>query len=201
MTRRLAIPPAVEREIIAVSCQEDIAAFEHNIGIRCRPPNTATAAQFRERKLAEMEEMSRMGQAQNKRSRPASAPDSWRETQQMRPTSAMTKLETIFLPPTENRAAVRAPRHTRAFTLALSRNKTFCELDRSYQQWERRWHGEQLAKSKTSRKSMDAQQLRDTQSRRSVQRERFQTMAYSRFVAAARRKEPHAVDRLERWAR
>jgi hypothetical protein len=42
--------------------------------------------------------------------------------------------------------------------------------------------------------------MAQTQTRRRAQRERFQTMAYSRFVAAARRKEPHAMTRLQRWS-
>lgn len=67
---------------------------------------------------------------------------------------------------------VRTAVHTRSFNLALTRNKTFSELDESLRKRERRWRVEQLTKSRRLRTAADAAFLKQAQARRSVQRDR-----------------------------
>ena len=110
-----------------------------------------------------------------------------------RPQSAMSSLESFYVPRAENRQALHVPKQTKSFDLAVQQGRLFDELDLGYKPRLARWREKQLEKSVAVRIELEHERTERIRKRRDPQRERFQSLAYGRFVSAVRREEPHAL--------
>jgi hypothetical protein len=110
-----------------------------------------------------------------------------------RPKSAMSTLESIYTPHVENRKALHIPRQTKSFDLAIQSGRIFDDVDPSFAARQARLREKQLEQSIARRLELEHDRRETIRARRTPQRERFQSLAYGRFVASVRREEPHAV--------
>ena len=106
-----------------------------------------------------------------------------------------SRLEDIYAPKHENRRAMKQPHRTRSFDLALRRNQEFDAIDPKVGAFNRSFVQKALEETVAHRVSVDRSHRSKVASHREGQRERFNSLAYSRFIAAVRRREPHAVAR------
>ena len=112
---------------------------------------------------------------------------------QHRPKSAMSTLESMYAPQSENRQALHIPGQTKSFNLAIQCGRLFDDVDPSHASRLGKLRASQLEESIAVRLDEEHNRMDTIRSRRHGQRERFQSLAYGRFVASVRREEPHAV--------
>lgn len=152
---------------------------------------------YKETKLHEMENMKaeeeRLQLVATTRPRNGARPRSSLGLREHRPKSAMSTLESIYAPHSENRKALHIPRQTKSFDLAVQCGRLFDDVDPSFAPRLARLREKQLEDSIAVRLQKEQERKETIRSRRTPQRERFQSLAYGRFVASVRREEPHAV--------
>ena len=106
----------------------------------------------------------------------------------------MSSLEHFMVPHREKRRASRVPGR-RSFDLALRKNQEFDDIDPAVGRFNRSCEEQRLRETIAHRQQLDDSHRQRVRGRRDAEREKFNTLAYSRYVAAVRRKEPHAVTR------
>ena len=152
---------------------------------------------FKETKLQEMEKKKTDEEISFRiattRPRNGARPRSSLGLRQHRPKSAMSTLESIYAPQAENRQALHIPRQTKSFDLAVQAGRLFDDVDPSFAPRLEKLRARQLEDSIAVRLDEEHNRMETIRSRRNPQRERFQSLAYGRFVASVRREEPHAV--------
>ncbi len=152
---------------------------------------------YKETKLHEMEKMKaeeeRLQRVVTTRPRNGARPRSSLGLREHRPKSAMSTLESIYTPHAENRKALHIPRQPKSFDLAIQCGRLFDDVDPSFAPRLARLREKQLEDSIAVRLEQEQVRKETIRARRTPQRERFQSLAYGRFVASVRREEPHAV--------
>lgn len=152
---------------------------------------------FKETKLAEMEqkraEEARLLRTATTRPRSGEPRRSSLGLRERRPKSAMSTLESFYAPHAENRKALHVPRQTKHFDTSVQSGRMFDDVDPSFAARRARSREKQLAESIAVRLETEHRRKDTVRARRESQRERFQSLAYGRFVASVRREEPHAL--------
>jgi hypothetical protein len=152
---------------------------------------------FKETKLQELEKKKAEEEISFRiattRPRNGARPRSSLGLRQHRPKSAMSTLESMYTPQSDNRQALHIPRQTKSFDVAIQCGRLFDDVDPSFAPRLRKLRAKQLEESIAVRLDEEHTRKETIRSRRNPQRERFQSLAYGRFVASVRREEPHAV--------
>ena len=153
---------------------------------------------YKETKLQELEqrkaEEERLQRIATTRPRNGARPRSSLGLREHRPKSAMSTLESIYTPHSENRKALHLPRHTKSFDLAIQCGRLFDDVDPSFAPRQARLKEKELEESIAVRLETEHERRETIRARRAPQRDRFQSLAYGRFVASVRREEPHALN-------
>jgi hypothetical protein len=97
-----------------------------------------------------------------------------------------SQLETILAPRPANRTAVRGPNVSSSFDLALRNNREFDAIDPKVIAFNKSQVNKALQETVQHRIKLDRSHRSDVRERRDMQRDRFNTLAYSRFIAAVR---------------